>query len=302
MKDWVKRNYKGIIISAFLIPIITVALVSISHVTIWYGISNPMSWAIYLSIGIEIAALSALAAISADMGSKVYFPFGIVTLIQFIGNIYFSYQYIDLDGETFKEWVELVSPLLEYVGVEANDYVGHKRFLSLFAGGMLPIISLSFLHMLVKFTQENKFTSKENVDTQAPVNATDLVGEVSRLRLSEDDIKILENALNNPPQPNEKLREAAEEYKKMTEDKSVQQSVTTEKIVEPEIRYTDVDEELNMYNDYVDFVKKADNSQITDSVTSQSPPSVIEEPSSEQPKSDTSNSAVETSVEEKKKN
>ena len=38
------------------------------------------SWAIYLSIGIEIAALSAVAAISAKMGKKVYIPFGIVTL------------------------------------------------------------------------------------------------------------------------------------------------------------------------------------------------------------------------------
>ncbi len=93
MKNWFSRNYKTIIISAFLIPIITVALVSISHVTKWYGISNPVTWAIYLSIGIEIAALSALAAISANMGKKVYFPFGIVTLVQFIGNIYFAYSY-----------------------------------------------------------------------------------------------------------------------------------------------------------------------------------------------------------------
>ncbi len=84
MNTWFKNNYKTIIILAFLIPIITVAIVSISHVTKWYGISNPITWAIYLSIGIEIAALSALAAISANMGKKVYFPFGIVTLVQLI--------------------------------------------------------------------------------------------------------------------------------------------------------------------------------------------------------------------------
>jgi hypothetical protein len=42
------------------------------------------------------------------------------------------------------------------LGVESGDYVGHKRFLSLFAGGMLPIISLSFLHMLVKFEEDEK--------------------------------------------------------------------------------------------------------------------------------------------------
>ena len=154
--NWVQKNFKTIIYISFLVPILTVAFVSISHVTSWYGLSNPLSWAVYLSIGIEIAALSALAAISAQMGAKVYFPFGIVTLIQFIGNIFFAYQYIDVNSQSFKDWVDLVDPIVTYLGVESGDYVGHKRFLSLFAGGMLPIISLSFLHMLVKFEEEEK--------------------------------------------------------------------------------------------------------------------------------------------------
>jgi hypothetical protein len=135
---------------------LAVAVVSISHVTKWYGLSNPVSWAIYLSVGIEIAALSALAAISAKMGKKVYFPFGIVTLIQFIGNIFFAYQYIDINAQGFKDWVDMVDPIVSYLGVESGDPVGHKRFLALFSGGMLPIISLSFLHMLVKFEEEEK--------------------------------------------------------------------------------------------------------------------------------------------------
>jgi len=198
MKNWFNRNYKTVIILSFLIPIITVALVSISHVTKWYGISNPLTWAIYLSIGIEIAALSALAAISADMGKKVYFPFGIVTLIQFIGNIYFAYSYIDINSQSFISWVELVAPLLEFMGVDPTDYVGHKRFLAFFAGGMLPIISLSFLHMLVKFTQDNKSQTKEetSVEKETPVvEAKDIVGEVSRVRLNDEQLVALEKIL-----------------------------------------------------------------------------------------------------------
>ena len=154
--NWFQRNFKTLIYCSFLVPILTVAIVSISHVTKWYGISNPISWAIYLSVGIEIAALSALAAISAKMGKKVYFPFMIVTLIQFIGNIFFAYQYIDINSQTFKDWVDLVNPVVSFLGVESGDLIGHKRFLALFAGGMLPLISLSFLHMLVKFEEEEK--------------------------------------------------------------------------------------------------------------------------------------------------
>jgi hypothetical protein len=212
MKNWFSRNYKTIIVFSFLIPIITVAIVSISHVTKWYGISNPVTWALYLSVGIEIAALSALAAISADMGRKVYFPFGIVTLIQFIGNIYFAYSFIDVTSQSFISWVELTSPLVEFLGVDPTDLVGHKRFLAFFAGGMLPIISLSFLHMLVKFTQNEKSPKIEEpkVETPSPepvgeetpvVDAKDIIGEVSRVRLKDEDLELLEKILSKQTKP-----------------------------------------------------------------------------------------------------
>jgi len=217
MKHWFNQNYKTLIIAAFLIPIITVAIVSISHVTKWYGISNPVSWAVYLSIGIEIAALSALAAISANMGKKVYFPFAIVTIVQFIGNIYFAYSYIDINSQSFKDWVGLVSPLVEFMGVDPNDFSGHKRFLAFFAGGMLPMISLSFLHMLVKFTEEDRMNEVVDDKLINKVDASDIIGEVSKLRLSDEDLAILEKHLMNPPPPNGELKKAAEEYKRRGE-------------------------------------------------------------------------------------
>jgi len=213
MKNWIEKNYKTLIIAAFLVPIITVAIVSISHVTKWYGISNPVTWSVYLSIGIEIAALSALAAISANMGKKVYFPFAIVTLVQFIGNIFFAYSFIDINSQSFKDWVGLVSPFVEFMGVDPTDFVGHKRFLAFFAGGMLPIISLSFLHMLVKFTEEDRLRESETKENETPIiPSEDIVGEVSRLRLSEEDLAILEKHLLSPEPPNEKLKAAAEKY------------------------------------------------------------------------------------------
>ena len=183
---WFQRNFKTLIYTAFLVPILAVAFVSISHVTTWYGISNPFSWAIYLSIGIEIAALSALAAISAQMGRKVYFPFAIVTLIQFLGNIYFSYQFIDINSKSFIDWVELVDPIVSFMGVESGDMVGHKRFLALFSGGMLPIISLSFLHMLVKFEEEEKKKKPkvEEIDIEA------LSKEAGKMEKAHDEEKI----------------------------------------------------------------------------------------------------------------
>jgi len=207
--NWIQKNFRTIIYISFLVPILTVAFVSISHVTSWYGLSNPLSWAIYLSVGIEIAALSALAAISAQMGAKVYFPFGIVTLIQFIGNIFFAYQYIDINSESFRDWVDLVDPFVTYLGVESGDFVGHKRFLSLFAGGMLPIISLSFLHMLVKFEEEEK----KKVQTIEPqvVNIDELSKEAGKIEAELDKEKYT-------PTP-EELEKLEEELRKLNEQK-----------------------------------------------------------------------------------
>ena len=52
----------------FLLPILLVAAISISHVVSWYDMANPINWAIYLSIAIEVAAITALVA--ADKQNK----------------------------------------------------------------------------------------------------------------------------------------------------------------------------------------------------------------------------------------
>jgi hypothetical protein len=225
--NWIRKNFKKLIYIAFLVPIFAVAIVSISHVTKWYGLSNPLSWAIYLSIGVEFAALSAVAAISAKMGKKVYIPFGIVTLIQFIGNVFFAYQYIDVDLKAFKDWVELVDPVVSYLGVESGDLIGHKRFLALFGGGMLPIISLSFLHMLVKFEEEEKIEVNG-----ANVNVNELSIEAGKKEAEIE--KENENKKFTPTQ------EQLEMIEKILTDKSEKQQIentSQEELTEdPEIK------------------------------------------------------------------
>lgn len=219
--DWIQKNFRTAIYISFLVPILAVAFVSISHVTTWYGLTNPVSWAIYLSVGIEIAALSALAAISAKMGKKVYFPFGIVTLIQFIGNIFFAYQFIDVNSQSFKDWVDLVDPIVSYMGVESGDIVGHKRFLALFSGGMLPIISLSFLHMLVKFEEEDK----NNIKTPV-IDIDKLSIEAGKIEKKYEDEKY------TPTQ--EDLDRLSEELRRINEHKFG--ILEKSEVVEPEVQ------------------------------------------------------------------
>lgn len=215
MKKWFSRNFKTIIITSFLIPIVTIAIVSISHVTKWYEISNPLVWSQYLSFGIEIAALSALAAISTNIGKKVYLPFILVTLIQFIGNVFYSYLFIDIKSVPFLSWVELISPMLNIFGIEPTDLVSHKRFLSFMEGGILPIISLSFLHMLVLYSEDikrTKLTTPTVEDLEPPqlLNEDKLdnvdKNEVDTSRYDENYIKVPSHFLHKVKE-SEKINE-----------------------------------------------------------------------------------------------
>ena len=192
MKNWFRKYYKTLIVSAFLIPIITVAVVSISHVTVWYGITNPVSWAMYLSVGVEIAALSSLASISGNVGKNVYFSFGIVTLIQFLGNVFYSYSFIDVNDIPFKNWVDLVSPITGLMGVETTNVIGNKRFLALLTGGFLPLISLSFLHMLVKYTEQNDKLIEDDDEYSETIEPIIDSTEDVRLKLSNEELSNLE--------------------------------------------------------------------------------------------------------------
>jgi hypothetical protein len=230
--NWFQKNFKSFIYVAFLVPILTVAFVSISHVTKWYGLSNPITWSIYLSVGIEIAALSALAAISAQMGRKVYFPFAIVTLIQFIGNIFFAYQFIDVNSQSFKDWIDLVDPLVSFMGVESGDIVGHKRFLALFSGGMLPIISLSFLHMLVKFEEEdrkNKNTENEVLPENFDIEEMSKVAgkmeaeiEDEKYNPTQEELDLLERKLREINENKFKSLEVQEPVEVTTQEETIE--------------------------------------------------------------------------------
>jgi len=174
MTNWFIRNKKSIIRTAFLIPIFAVAAISISHVVSWYDLANPISWAIYLSIAIEVAAMSAIAASSVNVkGFSVWFVFIIVTLIQFIGNIFFSYSEIDVASKEFKDWSELTLPIIEAIGSDVTNTIAQRRFLALLEGGLLPLISLTCLHFFIKYGEIDNTeddTSREEVIEEDTLN------------------------------------------------------------------------------------------------------------------------------------
>lgn len=199
--NWIRNNPNR---AMFLVPILLVAGISISHVVTWYDMANPISWAIYLSIAIEIAAITALVAATNRIKGGIWFMFGLVTFIQMVGNIFYSYKEIDPDGELFKSWIELTGPVWELMGTETTDIVGMKRWLAFLEGGLLPVISLTSLHFFVKYQKneddvieevEKKNEKTDELETPSKDDYNNLIEE-KRLKLEEDK-KVFEPLLSS---------------------------------------------------------------------------------------------------------
>ena len=159
MIDWIKSNRATLIRNSFLLPILLVVIMSISHVVSWYDLGNPISWAIYLSVAIEIFALASISAASIKTSkTAIWFLFGIVTAIQIVGNIFYEFKDIDMNGEGFQSWVLLIEPF--FLDWEVMD---HRRFLAIIQGGTLPIMSLTALHFYIQFKEKDETSEKDNV-------------------------------------------------------------------------------------------------------------------------------------------
>ena len=236
---WIKDNP---IRSMFLVPIFLVAGISISHVVAWYDITNPFSWAIYLSVAIEIGAITALIAATQKIKGGVWFMFGLVTFVQMVGNIFYSYKEIDPNGELFKSWVELTSPIFELFGTEPTDIISHKRWLAILGGGLLPVISLTSLHFFVKYEEPEKHNIENNRDLEI-VSLMDLETTLDKEEQEKPKVK-----------RGRKKKEVVEEQSKV-EDKEVDLPEPTESI--------ETDEpEMSLFNE----VEPLDNEEIKEIV------------------------------------
>ena len=201
--EWIKNNPNR---SMFLVPILLVAGISISHVVSWYNIANPLSWAIYLSIAIEVGAMTALIAATNKIKGGVWFMFGLVTFIQMIGNIFFSYKEIDSNGDLFKSWVELTGPVWEMIGSDPSDIPAMKRWLAFLEGGLLPVISLTSLHFFTKYNNGSDDKIESSVIEKIVEVPVEVVKEVEKIvEVPVEVVKEVEKIVEVPVEVEKKI-------------------------------------------------------------------------------------------------
>ena len=119
---------------------------------------------------------------------------------------------------------------------------------------------VDYIEQPLKEGEEDRLKETLVKQPETPViNSEDIVGEVSRIRLSEEDLAILEKHLLNPEGPNEKLKEAAQRYSDEVREKhthiddfnetSVKSELTQEERGEILADMMKNDQEMGLYDD-----------------------------------------------------
>jgi len=224
--NWFKRNYRNVIIGALVVVPFLVSIISTIHVIDFFQLSNYYWLAITLAIAFEVGALSSLAALAVmDKISKVslWMIFILITIMQMMGNIYYAFDFITIKMKTNPEWTQ---NWIDLFSIQGEDLSLTKRILAIVSGGFLPIISLTFLHLLITYIAKSKPASNEEEYEYITVdeNGHEIieVEETPEERVSipfvkaQEDIKPVESVIttNNESDEYGSINEAPKDTKK----------------------------------------------------------------------------------------
>lgn len=138
-QSWVR----GFIITTFVSLYLVVSIISTIHVIDFFRLSNPNWLAVSLAIAFELGAAASLASLIAlDKMNKalIWFLFILLTAMQMMGNTYYAFTHLS----DYQGWVDLF-------GLNEEDVLHQKRFLSIISGAILPIVALGFIKSLVDY-------------------------------------------------------------------------------------------------------------------------------------------------------
>jgi hypothetical protein len=102
----------------------------------------------------------------------------------------------------------------EAFGVDLNTVV--KFFIILIVIVFDPL-AVALIISFNQLTMEGKKEDEDEKEPSSPEDLKDFVDETTRIHLSENDLKKLEEVLLNPPPPNDELKNAADEYNRRGE-------------------------------------------------------------------------------------
>lgn len=138
---------KKAMIILFSLLYIAVGFVSTYHAIAFFAISNASWLAVILAIAFEIGQAAVLFSLLTSKTKKVmpWILMGVLTLVQVLGNVFSSYQYMMLNSvDQIKYFTDSVMFFLQDPDPKVNQVM-----ISYITGAILPIVSLCMTSMVV---------------------------------------------------------------------------------------------------------------------------------------------------------
>lgn len=196
--------HRKLVIFLFLsIPFLS-SLYSTIHIVSLFDLGNPTWMSIGLAIAFEIGSIASLMSFSVlDKIKKapIYFIFGVLFLMQLIGNVYFSFDYVTIKMLTQPDWLMTFRELLGFIIGDSPDNPLTKFVLSLIIGVPIPLVSICLTKSLVDYLESDKKEVKptpiQEFLMKEPANVTEeLFGKQEKETPLEEE-KLEEVKINN---------------------------------------------------------------------------------------------------------
>lgn len=141
-----KSKKEKYIFFAFIIPPLAISFISMLHMISLFETSNMYWMAVSIAIAIELAAMSSLVAlVTLDKLNKstIWLIFGVLASLQILGNMY--HTFINMSPES-------AQTILNLLAIENTPWA--IRLVNFIVGGILPVISLTFVKGLVDYFKD----------------------------------------------------------------------------------------------------------------------------------------------------
>lgn len=165
MEKWKRIALTGL----FIILYISVGMVSVYHAVTFFGIANQEWLAITLACAFEIGQAVVLFALLSDKNQyKKPMPWilmGVLTIVQVIGNIFASYQYMVQNSQ---DQIKYFTDSVLFFVADPNPQV-NTVIISYIIGAILPIVALCMTGMIVNTSGiEYEYSDPEPIVGDAP--------------------------------------------------------------------------------------------------------------------------------------
>lgn len=163
------NDFRKIVIGSFLAVPALSSLISTIHIVTFFGLGN-MSWmAIILALAFEIGSIASLMTLTVlDKINKtaVWFIFFVLVVMQMLGNVYYTYDFISSAMTLNPQWIDSFIDLVEMMTMQKLEERTTKFILSLLIGLPIPVISLAFLKSVSDYLKPD---NKENTEKEEKI-------------------------------------------------------------------------------------------------------------------------------------